>query len=378
MKEFDYIILGGGLSGLSLAFELNKQGCLKNKTLAILEKRKEYQKDKIWSYWDFNNNKFKSCIEKSWNYFTITHNQQSITLPCEKSPYRSINSQKFYKFIINNLNKNKNIHLIKNTKIVSVKKDIITTTNQSYKTKYIFDSLIAGKKKSSMYQHFYGCEIESAKDMFNSTNVQLMDFDCEQNNGLHFFYILPFSTKRALIETTWYSKKIKAKNKYQEEINKYLLQKKISGKIKNEEFGAIPLYHFPVNNNSANHIKIGMAGNMTRLSTGYTFQAIQTFSENLAKQLKLKDTINLPLIRSIKYKFLDQILLSVIERNHRIMPKIFFHLFKNNTSKTVINFLCDRSNFIEDLKIIISMPKLIFLQNFFIYMYKSIFGIHNK
>jgi hypothetical protein len=44
----------------------------------------------------------------------------------------------------------------------------------------------------------------------------------------------------------------------------------------------------------------------------------------------------------------------------------------------VINFLCDRSNFIEDLKIIISMPKLIFLQNFFIYICKSIFGIHNK
>ena len=46
MKEFDYIILGGGLSGLSLAYELNRQGCLKNNTLAILEKRKKYQKDK--------------------------------------------------------------------------------------------------------------------------------------------------------------------------------------------------------------------------------------------------------------------------------------------------------------------------------------------
>ena len=42
MKEFDYIILGGGLSGLTLAYELNKQGCLENKTLCILEKRKEY------------------------------------------------------------------------------------------------------------------------------------------------------------------------------------------------------------------------------------------------------------------------------------------------------------------------------------------------
>lgn len=165
MKEFDYIILGGGLSGLSLAYELNRQGCLKNNTLAILEKRKKYQKDKMWSYWDFNNNKFKSCIEKSWNFFDITYNQQSISLSCLRSPYRSINSQKFYKFIINNLNKNKNIHLIKNTKILSVKKNIITTPNQTYKTKYIFDSLIAKKEKSKMYQHFYGCEIESKENI---------------------------------------------------------------------------------------------------------------------------------------------------------------------------------------------------------------------
>ena len=378
MKEFDYIILGGGLSGLSLAYELNRQGCLKNNTLAILEKRKKYQKDKMWSYWDFNNNKFKSCIEKSWNFFDITYNQQSISLSCLKSPYRSINSQKFYKFIINNLNKNKNIHLIKNTKILSVKKNIITTPNQTYKTKYIFDSLIAKKEKSKMYQHFYGCEIESKENIFNSASVQLMDFDCEQNNGLHFFYVLPFSKKRALIETTWYSKKIKEKYKYKEEISRYLLKRKISGKIKYEEIGAIPLRHFPLNDSSLNHIKIGTAGNMTRISTGYTFQAIQAFSENLAKQLKLSGTINLPLIRSFKYKFLDQILLSVIERNHKVMPKIFFHLFRNNTSKTVINFLSDRSSFIEDLKIIISMPKLIFLQNFFIFLYKSIVKTINK
>lgn len=46
MKDFDYIILGGGLSGLSLAYELNRQGCLVNKTLCILEKEKNTQKIK--------------------------------------------------------------------------------------------------------------------------------------------------------------------------------------------------------------------------------------------------------------------------------------------------------------------------------------------
>ena len=39
MKEFDYIIVGGGCAGLSLAYELEINEKLKNKTLAIIEPR---------------------------------------------------------------------------------------------------------------------------------------------------------------------------------------------------------------------------------------------------------------------------------------------------------------------------------------------------
>ena len=100
MKDFDYIILGGGLSGLSLAYELNRQGCLVNKTLCILEKRKEYTKDKNWSFWDFNNNKFENCEKKSWTKFSISANNQTALMECTKNPYRTIDSKKFYDFII--------------------------------------------------------------------------------------------------------------------------------------------------------------------------------------------------------------------------------------------------------------------------------------
>ena len=32
-----------------------------------------------------------------------------------------------------------------------------------------------------------------------------MDFDCDQKENVHFFYTLPFSKKKALVETTWIS-----------------------------------------------------------------------------------------------------------------------------------------------------------------------------
>ena len=49
MIEFDYIIIGGGCAGLSLAYELEINDKLKDKTLAIIETRKEYKRDKTWS-----------------------------------------------------------------------------------------------------------------------------------------------------------------------------------------------------------------------------------------------------------------------------------------------------------------------------------------
>ena len=42
MKEFDYIIIGGGCAGLSLAYELNINKKLDKKTLAIIEIREKY------------------------------------------------------------------------------------------------------------------------------------------------------------------------------------------------------------------------------------------------------------------------------------------------------------------------------------------------
>ena len=51
MKEFNYVIIGGGCAGLSLAYELDVNEKLKDKTLAIIEPRSEYKKDKTWSFW---------------------------------------------------------------------------------------------------------------------------------------------------------------------------------------------------------------------------------------------------------------------------------------------------------------------------------------
>ena len=138
-------------------------------------------------------------------------------------------------------------------------------------------------------------------------------------------------------------------------------------KIKNykiiyKEKGQIPLF-YPTNLNSEKKINIGTAGKMTRLSTGYTFLNIQEHSRYIVKNI---DNINKAKIFSFgkKYQFLDKIFLRVLEKHPEKMPKIFFNMFKTS-SNTIIKFLSNKSNIIEDINIISKMPKLIFLKALF-------------
>ena len=102
---------------------------------------------------------------------------------------------------------------------------------------------------------------------------------------------------------------------------------------------------------------------MTRVSTGYTFLNIQEHSRYIVNNI---DNINKVKIFSIgkKYQFLDKVFLRVLEKHPEKMPKIFFNMFKTS-SNTIIKFLSNKSNIIEDINIISKMPKLIFLKALF-------------
>jgi len=354
MNEFDYIIIGGGCAGLSLAYELDLYKKLENKTLAIIEPRDEYKKDKTWSFWKVINHNFDDCVQKSWKNFSINSPTGTKHLQCDDYPYQSIDSGLFYKKTITKLKENKNIGFFKD----------ITDINQN--NSLIFNSVpTIGSNENNLWQHFCGVEIKTKENIFDEGIINLMDFDCEQKESVHFFYTLPFQKNSALVETTWLSKMNDNSLKdYDDQINNYI-EKNL--KIKNYEIvykeeGAIPLF-YPSNTNERNKINIGTAGGMTRLSTGYTFLNIQEHSkyirmniENIqnAKQFEIQK----------KYKFLDEIFLKVLKKHPEKMPDIFFKMF-GSSSNTVIKFLSNKSNLLEDLSVIFKMPKSVFINALF-------------
>ena len=187
MREFDYIIIGGGCAGLSLAYELDLHKKLKNKKLVIIDPRTHYKRDKTWSYWKVINHNFEDCVKKSWNRFYVTKSLGIVNeSDCSFYPYQSIDSEKFYQKIFKRLKKNKNIFFKKKL------------SKSQFKRSVVFNSVPSIKKfnrdKLNYWQHFYGIEIEykTKGPAYSLNKFDLMNFDCEQRNAVHFIYALPF------------------------------------------------------------------------------------------------------------------------------------------------------------------------------------------
>ena len=125
MKEYDYVIIGGGCAGLSLAYELDTHNKLDDKTLAIIEPRDNYKRDKTWSFWKVDQHNFDDCIKNRWNEFSIKTNSESKTIRCDQFPYESIDSGLFYDKINTRLKKNKNIKFFKNIKDLDIRNSFI-------------------------------------------------------------------------------------------------------------------------------------------------------------------------------------------------------------------------------------------------------------
>ncbi|MFZ9225046.1 MAG: lycopene cyclase family protein [Candidatus Fonsibacter ubiquis] len=371
MKKFDYIIVGAGCSGLSLAYEMNVKNLFNDKTCAIIDKRKEFNRDKIWSYWNIYEHSFYDCLINKWDKFCVKKNQNEIILDCENFQYQSIDSQKFYKKILDNLNSNKNIKLILNKSVDKIyeNKDeaIVQCSDEIFRTDIIFNSSLDNKttKESELFQHFYGCEVVFDENVNLPEYPIIMDFNCNQDSWVHFFYTLPMGKNKIFIENTWISnEKSFAFERYIAEINYYIqnnLNYKKKYKTNYSEIGSIPMFHFKNNVKYKKLINIGTAGNLTRKSTGYTFLNIQKSVKQIAINISKKQNIKESSV-SLKYNYLDNIFIKVLLEKKGSMYEVFFDLFKKNKTKDIVKFLSNTSNWFEDLKIILSMPKLIFIK----------------
>ena len=358
-EDFEVIIIGAGLSGLPLAKEICDRT---NYKILILEKKKKFKFDKNWCFWNRPENPFTDNFDHSWEKVSVNIDGEEKVLHDKNIKYLHLKSSSFYQKLINDLkNKKVTIKMNQNIKFVLSHKEginLIKSDNSVFKSKFVFDSRPKKylNKKNLLFQHFYGTEILFQKPLIDKNKVTLMDFQ-KFNNGIHFLYILPFSSRRALFETTYFSKEPLNDSIYKLDIKKYLKKKFPNQKYESKfiEKGIIPMFYTNQKSTNKNVINIGTPGNWVRASTGYSFQNAFIITKEITDKLLEKKKLKTETKKIIK--FLDKVFCYYIANYSYDSKKFFQSFFLKNKFKDIVSFLTGEIKFFKMVLIILSLPK---------------------
>jgi lycopene beta-cyclase len=379
MNYYDYIIVGGGASGLMMAYRMSKDTFFDDKTILILDKEKKPLNDRTWCYWEDKNDEWNDVVTISWDtiiFKSDVYKTEQVITPYQ---YKMIQSKDFYLKIWNHIEQKTNFTFqSKNvTSIHQLKGEAeVITSNQVFKTKKLINSILFNNeyKKQTKYpvlqQHFVGFFIKTKEDIFDDSAATFMDFTVAQNGNTRFMYILPYKKNEALFEYTLFSEDLLKYNEYKLAIEEYLESKNITDyEIVDKEQGSIPMtcYNF-WEQNSENIINIGTAGGWSKASTGFTFK--NTTKKTAKLIVHLKQNKSLESFHKInKFWFYDLLLLDILQEKNHLGAVLFSDLFKRTPSKRILKFLDEETSLFEDLQVILKMPP----KNFIRAIYKRIF-----
>ena len=369
-SKYDFIICGAGCAGLSLSMYMISSKKFDDKKILLVDGNLKKSNDRTWCFWQTKDGLFENLVCRQWDRLWFYGENFSKDLIITPYQYKMIRGIDFYEYCLQVIQQKDNFEIL-HAKVESEFSDMktgIVACGKKIFANYVFNSIPfdkgqSGKNDLWLWQHFKGWVIETENDQFDNHSAILMDFRVHQKFGTAFCYVLPFSSRLALIEYTVFSQNIMEEQQYEEELRSYIndILKINSYKIVEKEFGIIPMtnHKFPSRNN--NIIHIGSAGGQTKGSTDYTFNFIQKHSNALVKSI-IKTGKPFVNEESIRFNFYDSVLLKVLTDGKIPGKEIFTHLFKRNAIDKVFKFLDNESSFPEEIKIISSLPTFPFLK----------------
>lgn len=371
MKEkYDYIICGAGLSGLILASRIFEDRFFDDKNILLIDKDLKSSVNKTWCFWETGNSVWKDYIVKSWDTVIFKSKGFKKEKSLQNYSYKMIKSKFFLDSIINKIKQANNFDFFQDEIVDFIESEnnvLVKTKSNQFLANNVFNSCVdidEIKSKTSypfLLQHFLGWTIETKESVFNEKKATIMDFSIDQKDETRFFYVLPLSDKKALIEFTVFSKDLLKKDEYELELIKYIKSLKIDKyKIIENEFGVIPMTCYPFERkNTSKILNIGTAGGWTKPSSGYTFKFIEKNTIKLLAHIKKNTQFSNFKIKT-RHWIYDLIFLDVLYKNNYLGSNLFTKMFSKNPMEKIFMFLDNETSITDELKITASFPKRIF------------------
>jgi len=373
--EFDYLIIGGGAAGLSLAYHIAREPRLADKKVLIIEPEAKDQNDRTWSFWADEPTLFDEIAAHEWRQIAFRSPGFERVIDLETYRYRMVRGLDYYQFVRRALADNAQFSSVTGT--VQILKNTaggvrVQSSAGEFTARYAFDSrppVMAPQPEKYHYllQHFVGWEIETETDVFDPAVVEFMDFRGEQRHEARFMYVLPFTPRKALVEYTLFSANPLPKADYEAEIRAYLRDTLgvRNYRIEAEEIGAIPMTNHPLPAREGAHIiNLGTRGGRAKPSTGYAFKRIQQHSARLVAALAgTGHPPPDPTGDRWQFRLFDTLLLDIMQRRGETTRDVFRQLFARNPVARIFRFLDETTSWADNLRVMNSVAPGPFLRS---------------
>ena len=368
---YDYAIVGGGCSGLSLAVELTK-AVPESSRIVIIDPRKAYVMDRVWCFWNTMPHSFSQAVRHEWRRWKVRNEGREVDHTSHRYPYQYLPADAFYATALDVINRRETVEMLLETRVVdmvAIKDAVhIHTDRGNLKAHVVFDGRNNpgdhdGRKH--LLQHYMGQRIRVRSPAFDPETLILMDFDVSQLFGITFIYLLPFSRTEALVEPTVFSRSPLETKAYAAIIRDYLKQRFDIDQyeILFQEQGVIPMTaDLPSPAKLDRIVAIGTAAGVIKASTGYGFLAIQQWNRAVIETLSGIRDKRLPKPRSQLASLLDRVFLSFLDTHPDRAPEVFFNLFKQVPADRLVRFLSDLATPSDIAAVVMSMPKTTFIK----------------
>ncbi len=368
-KRYDFVIAGGGLAGLSLAYHL-AHSSLRDASVLIVDRDAKTRNDRTWCFWTRQPTLFDGIVQREWRRFQFVGEQFDQEIDLGDYRYKLIRGIDLYRQARADLSTCPRVeflqgeieHIADNAEGA----DVLVGGCQ-YSGTWVFDSRFNPRafnpdptRYYGLRQYFKGWEIETAEPAFTPDVPTLLDFRTPQKGAMRFLYVLPFSHRRALIEYV-----ATGRDNYDAALRAYIEQ--TLGirlyRVVAKESGVSPMsdYAFP-RRRGVHILNIGIRGGRIKPSTGYAFMRIQHDSRAIVDSLLTRGhPFALP-PDSRRFRLHDTLMLHLMQTRGDEIKPIFTALFKNNPIERVLRFLDEQASPVENARLIATLPPGLFLR----------------
>lgn len=372
VPKYYYVIIGGGLSGLMLAWHFSRDIFFKGKKIAVIDPQFS-SGFKTFSFWEKGSGSWDDLVGKTWDKARLISSTKDRTLDLAPYQYKMIKAADLYDRILEQLKASPDFTLIYDE---IEKVDPVTAKAIGKKTNYtgahFFDSrtdpaCLTDEKTSRLFQHFEGWEITTEKPVFDPEVFTMMDFRQHLSDTTSFIYILPYSRTQALVEITFFTPDVTEKEPYEVYLKNYLREvlKITDYEVVEKERGRIIMTDYPFERGNHSSItRIGSGGGWVKPSTGYSFGNADKKVRQIITNIKHGRTPDTGLVRK-RFRKYDGIFLDILANNNEKGEAIFSKFYTLNQPAEIFKFLDEETNVKEEVKIMSSLFRPEFIKSYF-------------